>query len=100
VDDSFSYEDTTMRKLASLALVAALGIGAATFSKPADAGVVVGVGVGLPVPVAAPAVAAYPPVAVGYYPGFNRYPRYYGPGYARWGYGWHRGWYRGHGRWR
>ena len=83
-----------MRKLASLALVAAVGFGAATLSKPADAGVVVGVGVGLPVPVAAPYVA-YPPVAVGYYPGFYHYPRYYGPGFARWGYGWHGGGYRG-----
>ena len=83
-----------MRKLASLALVAALSVGAATLSKPADAGVAVGVSVGLPVLVAAPAVLAYPPVAVGYYPGFYRYPRYYGPGYGRWGYGW------SHGRWR
>lgn len=91
-----------MRKLASLALVAALSVGAATLSKPADAGVVVGFGVGLPVPVAAPPVVAYPSVAVGYYPGFYRYPRYYGPGFARWGYGWHRGGYRGgyRGHWR
>ena len=79
-----------MRKFASLALVAALGLGAATLSTPADAGVVVGVGVGLPVPT----------VAVGYHPGYYRYPRYYGPGYARlgWGYGWHRGCYHGHRR--
>jgi len=85
-----------MRKFASIALVAALGLGAAALSKPADAGVVVGVGVGLPVPVAAPGVVAYPPVAVGYYPGFYRYPHYYHPGFARfgWGYGWHRGHWR------
>ncbi len=87
-----------MRKLASLALVAAVGLGAVTLSKPADAGVVVGVGVGLPVPVAAPGAVAYPPVAVGYYPGFYRYPRYYGPGFAGRGDGRHRGWYRGHWR--
>jgi hypothetical protein len=90
-----------MRKLASLALVAALGLGAATLSKPADAGVVVGVGLGLPVPVAAPALTAYPAVGIGYRPGYYyHYPRYYGPGYARlgWGYGWHRGW--NHGHWR
>ena len=37
-----------MRTFTSLALIAALGLGAATLSKPADAGVVVGVGVGLP----------------------------------------------------
>jgi hypothetical protein len=91
----------TMRKLASFALVAALGVAAVTLSKPADAGVVVGVGVGLPVPVAAPAAVAYPPVAVGYYPGYYRYgyPRYWYPGpRVGWGYGWHRGWYHGHWR--
>lgn len=37
-----------MRSFTSLALVAALGLAAATLSKPAEAGVVVGVGVGLP----------------------------------------------------
>ncbi len=64
-----------MRTFTSLALVAALGLGAATLSKPADAGVVVGVGVGLPgVAVAAlpaPVVASLPVV----YPGYYRYPR-------------------------
>src|ERR1700691_2724435 len=59
---------TIMRTFTSLALVAALGLGAAALSKPADAGVVVGVGVGLPgvaVGVPAPAVGAVPVV----YPG-------------------------------
>jgi hypothetical protein len=92
-----------MRKFASLALVAALGLGAATLSKPADAGVVVGVGVGLPgAAVVAPAAVAYPPYGVGYYPGaYGRYPHYYRPGYWHgygWGYGYHRWGYRGHWR--
>jgi hypothetical protein len=73
-----------MRTFTSLALIAALGLGAATLSKPADAGVVVGVGLpGIAVGVPAPVVAPLPVV----------YPGYYGHGY-----GWHRGWY--HGRWR
>ena len=64
-----------MRTFTSLALVAALGLGAATLSKPAEAGV----GVVAPVPVV--------------YPGYYRYPHVY-PGW-RYGYGWHRGWYHG-----
>jgi hypothetical protein len=75
-----------MRNFASLALVAALGLGAAMLSKPADAAVVVGVG-------------------VGYHPGpYWRYPHYVHPGYWHgygygWGYGYHRGYgYRGHWR--
>jgi hypothetical protein len=78
-----------MRTFTSLALVAALGLGAATLSKPADAGVVVGVGLpGVAVGVPGPAVAPLPVVYRGYY----RYPLY--PGW-RHGYGWHRGWYHG-----
>jgi hypothetical protein len=66
-----------MRTFTSLALVAALGLGAATLSKPADAGVVV--------------VAPVPVV----YPGYHRYPHVV-PGW-RYGYryGWHRGGYHG-----
>ena len=86
-----------MRKFASLALVAALGVGAATLSKPADAGVVVGVGV-------APPVVGYAPYGVGYYPGaYWRYARFGHPGYGYWrGYGWGHGYYRGgyRGHWR
>ena len=86
-----------MRTFTSLALVAALGLGAATLSKPAEAGVVVGIGlpgvaVGLPAPVVAPVPVVYP--------GYYRYPHVYpgwGPGW-RYGYGGRRGWY--HGRWR
>jgi hypothetical protein len=74
-----------MRTLTSLALVAAVGLGAAVFSKPADARVVVGVGVGLPgVAVALPTPVVYP---------YYRYSRLY-PG-RYYGYGWHRGWYHG-----
>jgi hypothetical protein len=71
-----------MRTFTSFALVAALGLGLATLSKPADAGVVV--------------VAPLPVV----YPGYYRYPHAYpgwrhGYGYG-YGYGWHRGgWYHG-----
>ena len=73
-----------MRIFTSLALVAALGLGAATLSKPAEAGVVVGVGLpGVAVGVPAPVVAPVPVV----YPGW-------GPGW-RYGYGGHRGWYHG-----
>jgi hypothetical protein len=62
-----------------LALVAAVGLGAAALSKPADAGVVVGVG----------------PVPVVYRGAYYRYPHVYVyPGW-RYGYGWHRGWYHG-----
>jgi hypothetical protein len=92
-----------MRTFTSLALVAALGLGAATLSKPADAGVVVGVDAGLPgVAVSVPAlgVAPLPVVYRGYYRYPHGYPgwRYgYGRGYG-YGYGWHRGGY--HGRWR
>jgi hypothetical protein len=88
-------EETTMRKLTSLALVAALGLGAAALSKPADAGVVVGVGLPGVAVVAPPVVAPAPVVApVGFY---YRYPHFY-PGWygGRYGYGWHRGWYHGH----
>ena len=82
-----------MRTFTSLALVAALGLGAATLSKPAEAGVVVGIGlpgvaVGLPAPLVAPVPVVYPV--------YYRYPHVY-PGW-RYGYGGHRGWY--HGRWR
>src|SRR5580698_10024675 len=80
----------SMRSFTSLALVAALGLGAATLSKPADAGVVFGVGVGLPgvaVGVPAPVVAPMPVVYRGYYP--HVYPGW------RYGYGWRRGWYHG-----
>jgi hypothetical protein len=79
-----------MRTFTSLALVAALGLGAAVLSKPADAGVVVGVGLpGVALGVPAPVVAPLPVVYSGYY----RYPHVY-PGW-RYGYGWHRGWYHG-----
>ncbi len=82
-----------MRKLASVALVAALGIGAAALSKPADAGVAFGVGIGLPGVVVAPPAVGAPVISAGYYPG---YYGYYGPGW-RGGYrGWGPGWY-GHG---
>ena len=84
-----------MRTFTSLALIAALGLGAATLSKPADAGVVVGVGLpGIAVGVPAPIVAPLPVV----YPGYYRYPHGWRYGYYGHGYGWHRGWY--HGRWR
>jgi hypothetical protein len=87
-----------MRTFTSLALVAALGLGAATLSKPAEAGVVVGVGLpGVAVGVPAPLVAPVPVV----YPGYYRYPHVVYPGWGpgwRYGYGGHRGWY--HGRWR
>src|SRR5580698_6922317 len=84
----------TMRTFTSLALVAALGLGAATLGKPADAAVAVGVGVGLPgvaVGVPAPAVAPVPVVYRGYY----RYPHVYPRWRYGYGYGWRRGWYRG-----
>lgn len=73
-----------MRTFTSLALVAALGLGAATLSKPADAGVVVGVGV------PAPAVAALPVAYRGYYRYPHAYPRW-SAGWRGYGYGWHRG---------
>ena len=93
-----------MRKLASLALVAALGLGAATLSQPADARVVVGVGVGLPGVVIAPPVVGYAPYGVGYHPGdYWRYPHYARRGYWHgWGYGggYHHGGYGYRGHWR
>ena len=90
-----------MRKLASFALVAAVGLSAAALAGPADAGVVVEVGVPRVV-VAPPSVAVYGPsaVAVGAFPGY--YGRYYPHRYfypaARFGYGggfYHHGWYHG-----
>ena len=78
-----------MRKLTSLALVAALGVSAAAFAKPADAGVVVGVG--LP---GAAVVAPAGPIGVYYrYPHFR--PGWYGGYYGHYGWGGHRGWYHG-----
>ena len=73
-----------MHKFAALALTAAVGIAGMGYTKPAEARVFVGVGIGLP------GVYAYPPVGV-YAP---YYPYYYGPGYARFGYGF-RGGYGG-----
>jgi hypothetical protein len=79
-----------MRTFTSLALVAALGLGAAAVSKPADAGVVVGVGLpGVAVGVSAPGAVPVVYPAGAYY----RYPHAY-PGW-RYGYGGHRGWYHG-----
>jgi hypothetical protein len=80
-----------MHKLAALALATALGIAGMGYAKSADAGVVVGVGVGLPgVALVAPPYA-YPP-AVGIYAPYYRGWPYYGPGFARFGYG-----FRGYG---
>jgi hypothetical protein len=101
IDAAFStswtdeIEEHTMRKFTSLALIAALGLGAAALSKPADAAVAVGVGVGLPgVAVVAPPVVAPAPLGVYYrYPRFS--PGWYGGWRHGYGYGWHRGWYHG-----
>ncbi|MGD0501320.1 MAG: hypothetical protein ABSD02_01145 [Steroidobacteraceae bacterium] len=86
-----------MRKLASFALIAALGVSTVALSVPAEAGVVVGVG--LPGVVVAPGVApgvGYP--AVGVYTAYygRYYPhRFWYPG-VRYGYGYyHHGGYRG-----
>jgi hypothetical protein len=68
-----------MRKLAPLALTACLGFAAAALSLPAQAGAYVGIGVGVPEVVVAPPAVAYP----SYYAG----PRYFHPGYVRYGYG-------------
>jgi hypothetical protein len=93
--------NTAMRNLASVTLVAVLGISAAALSTPADAPVFVGVGIGVPgVAVVAPPVIAYPPLAVGAYPAPFRYGYpgyYYHPGFARFGYGYglHRGYVHG-----
>lgn len=82
-----------MRAFTSLALVAALGLGAATLSKPADAAAVVHVGVGLPgLAVSAPVVAPVMYAGAALYP-YYRGPRFY-PGW-RYGYGWRRGGYHG-----
>lgn len=79
-----------MRKLLSLTLAATLGLSAAGFSVPAQAGVVVGVGVGLPAPV----VAAPAPVVV--VPAPVVYPWAWYPGVRfGWGYGWHGGYWHG-----
>jgi hypothetical protein len=89
-------EEIRMRKLASFALAAAVGLSAAALAVPADAAVVVGVGV--PGVVLAPPVAAYAPPAV--YPAYygRYYPhRFFYPG-PRFGYGagfYHHGGYRG-----
>ncbi|MGO8854868.1 MAG: hypothetical protein ACLQO1_04060 [Steroidobacteraceae bacterium] len=70
-----------MRKLVPLALAVCLGTTAASISVPAEAGVAISVGIPLPgVVVAAPPVVAPWPY---YYAG----PRYYYPGYVRYGYG-------------
>ena len=79
-----------MRKLAPLALIACIGLAAAVLSVPAEAGAYVGIGVGVPGVVVAPPVVAYPSVYVG--------PRYYYPGYVRYGYGYGYGGPYGH-RW-
>jgi hypothetical protein len=87
-----------MHKLAALALTSVLGIAATGYTKPAEARVYVGVGIGLPgVALVAPPVYASPP-AVGVYAPYYYYgrpfsygPRYYGPGFARYGYGLHGG---------
>jgi hypothetical protein len=69
-----------MRKLVPLALAACHGIAAASMAVPAEAGVAISVGVPLPgVVVAAPPVVAPWP----YY--YAAGPRYYYPGYVRYG---------------
>jgi hypothetical protein len=73
-----------MKKFAALALTAALGVAGMGYAKSADARVVIGVGVGLP----GVALVA-PPV---YAPYYAAWPSYYGPGFARFGYG-----FRGYG---
>jgi hypothetical protein len=85
-----------MHKVAALALTAVLGIAAMGYTKPAEARVYVGVGIGLP------GVYAYPP-GVGVYAPYYNYGRpyyygrpYLGPGFGRYGYGFHGGYY-GHG---
>jgi len=68
-----------VRKLASIALVVALGFCAAGLSSRAEAGVVVGVGIGLP-------GIAYPPFPALYAaPYYYRYPRYYYPALVPYG---------------
>jgi hypothetical protein len=84
-----------MHKLAALALTAALGAAAMGYAKSADARVVIGVGVGLP-----GVALAVPPV---YAPYYRAWPYHYGPGFARFGYGFRgygfgRGYGYGHGR--
>jgi hypothetical protein len=90
-----------MNKLASLALIGALGAGVAGLSAPANAGIVVGVGApGVVVVPPIVNVTPYPPVgvSVGVYPAFygRHYPhRLVYPG-LRFGYGYyHHGWYHG-----
>jgi hypothetical protein len=77
-----------MHKFAALALTAALGLAGVGYAKSADAGVVVGVGVGLPgAALVAPPVYGYPPAVGIYAPYYRGWPYYYGPGFARFGYG-------------
>jgi hypothetical protein len=97
-----------MRKILSAALLAGVGLVAATLSRPAHAGAYVGVSVGVPVP----GVAVVPPPVIAYAPPYYYYggPRVIYPGPVRYGYGvpygyrygfrggyagWHGGW---HGR--
>ncbi|MGO9036602.1 MAG: hypothetical protein ACLPX1_15285 [Steroidobacteraceae bacterium] len=87
-----------MRKLAFIAIVAALGLCAAGLSSRAEAGVVVGVGIGLPgIAVVAPPVI-YPA------PYYYRHPRYYYPAFVPYGIGYRYGYgFRGYAygrRWR
>jgi hypothetical protein len=97
-----------MHKFAAIALTAALGLAGMGYAKSADAGVVVGVGVGLPGVVVAPPAYAYPPAVGVYAPYYRGWPYYYGrgfygPGYARFGYGFRGGYGFGYGhgrRWR
>ena len=84
-----------MHKVAALVLATLVAISALGFAKPAEARVYLGVGIGLPVP----AVVAYPGVYAPYYGYYG--PRYYRPGFVRYGYGYgYRGYGYWHGRWR
>jgi hypothetical protein len=95
------FRNTTMHKVAALALAALVATTALGFAKPAEARVYVGVGIDLPFPgvALAPPLVAYPGVYAPYYDGY-RGPRYYHrSGFARYGYG-YRGYGYRHGRWR
>jgi hypothetical protein len=79
-----------MNKFAALALAAAVGVAAMSYTKPAEARVYVGVGIGVPgVALVAPPVYAYPFGAGVYGPYYRGRPYYHGPGFARYGYGFH-----------
>jgi len=90
-----------MRKLATAALLACVGLATATISRPASAGVSVDVAVPLPGVIVAPPVVRY-----GYGPGYYRAgPRFFYPGYVRgvpYGYGFRYGYRYGYryGGWR